>query len=110
MQRKQQVGECWVYVIFFAWSLTPSLISSTRDAPALEVGRALGTPLSVFGALAPKPLFAMWIWGFKGGAPEKKFLVVFGSIMVSGFVVHGIGFFGPWFSNSSIGIRVSEVG
>ena len=29
--------------------------------------------------------------------------------MVSGFAVHGIGFFDPWFSNSGIGIRVSEV-
>ena len=54
----------WVYVIFFAWSLTPTSTSYTT-------------------------------W------------VVFGGIMMSGFVVHGIGFFGPWFSNSSIGIRVS---
>ena len=30
--------------------------------------------------------------------------------MVSGFAIHGIGFFGPWFSNSNIGIRVLEVG
>jgi len=53
----------------------------------------------------------MWIWGFGGGAPEKKkFWAVFGGIMVSGFAIHGIGFFGPWFSNSGIGIRVSEVG
>ena len=25
---------CWVYVIFFAWSLTLSLTSPMRDAPA----------------------------------------------------------------------------
>ena len=62
MQRKQQVGECWVYVIFFAWSLT--LSSSSLHA----------------------------------------------HIMMSDFAVLGIGFFGPWFSNSGIGIRVSEVG
>ena len=41
---------------------------------------------------------------------EKMFWVVFGGIMMSGFAIHGIGFFGPWFSNSSFGIRVSEVG
>ena len=107
MQRKQQVGECWVYVIFFAWSLTSSSTSSTHDAPALEGGSLLGPPLSVFRALAPKALSATWIWGFGGRAPENCFWVVFGSIMVSGFAVHGIGFFGPWFSYSSIGIRVS---
>ena len=41
---------------------------------------------------------------------KKKFWVVFGGIMVSGFAVHGIGFFGPWFSISDIQIRVLEVG
>ena len=82
-----------------------------RDAPAPEGGSPLGPPLSVFGVLARKLLFAMWIRGFKGGAPKIFFFwVVFGGIMVCGFVVHGIGFFGPWFSNSGIGIRVSEVG
>ena len=30
MQRKQQVGECWVYVIFFSWSLSPSSTSCGR--------------------------------------------------------------------------------
>ena len=30
--------------------------------------------------------------------------------MISGFAIHGIGFFGPWFSNSGIGVRVLEVG
>ena len=75
MQRKQQVGECWVYVIFFALSLSPSSTSFTRDAPA-------------------------------SGAPEGGHR----GVLVSGFAIHGIGFFGPWFSNSGIGIRVSEVG
>ena len=81
-----------------------------RDVPASEGGSPLGPLLSVFGALSPKPLSAMWIWGFWGGAPEKKIWVIFGGIMVSGFAVHGIGFFGLWFSNSGIGIRVSEFG
>ena len=81
------------------------------DAPAAEAGSLLGPPLLIFVALAPKPLSAMWIQGFGGRAPEKIiFWVVFSGIMVSGFAVHGIGFFGPWFSNSSIGIRVLEVG
>ena len=99
MQRKKQVGECWVYVILFAWSLTPSSTSSMRDVTAPEGGSLLGPPLLVFKALAPKPLSAMWIWGLGGGAPEKKIWVVFGDIMVSGFAVHGIGFFrgfGGW--------------
>ena len=49
--------------------------------------------------------------GVRGQSPRKKiYWVVFGGIMVSGFAVHGIGFFGPWFSNSGIRIRVSEVG
>ena len=49
--------------------------------------------------------------GVRGRSPRKKnFGSFFGSIMVSRFAVHGIGFFGPWFSNSGIGIRVSEVG
>ena len=86
-----------------------------RDVPALgasEEGSLLGPPLSVFRALAPKSLSATRIRGFGGGAPNFFiiFLVVFGGIMVSGFAVHGIGFFGPWFSNFGIGIRVSEVG
>ena len=34
---------------------------------------------------------------------------VFGGILMSDFAVHGIGFFGPWFSNFGIGIRVSEL-
>ena len=109
IQRHLQ-GECWVYVIFFAWSLTPSSTSSTRNVPALEGGSPLGPPLLVFRALAPKMLSAMLIWGFGGGAPQKKISVVFGGIMASGFAIHGIGFFGPWFSNFGIGIRVSEVG
>ena len=78
MQRKQQVGECWVYVIFFAWSLTPSSTSPTRDALAPKGGSLLGPPLSIFGALAPKLLSAMWIQGFGGGAPEFFF---FGSFL-----------------------------
>ena len=73
-------------------------------------GSPLGPSLSVFGVLAPKLLSAMRIWGLGGRGPEKKISVVFGGIMVSGFAIHGIGFFGPWFSNSCIGIRVLEVG
>ena len=46
-----------------------------------------------------------------GAKPPKKISwAVFGGIMVSGFLVHGIGLFSPWFSNYDIGIRVSEVG
>jgi hypothetical protein len=48
--------------------------------------------------------------GFRGRSPRFFFCVVFGSIMMSGFVVHGIGFFDPWFSDSDFGIRVLEVG
>ena len=102
--------DCWVYVIFFAWSLIPSLTSPTCDAPAPEGGSPLMTPLLVFRALAPKPLSATWIKGFRGRAPEKKNCVVFGGIPMSSFAVHGIGFFGPWFSNFGFGIGFLEVG
>ena len=107
MQRKQQVGECCVYVIFFAWSLSPSLTSPTRCVPVPEGGSLLGPPLSVFEQNRYPQR------GSRGSGAEpskKKNWVVFGGIMVSGFAVHGIGFFGPWFSNSGIGIRVLEVG
>ena len=78
-----------------------------RDAPTSEGGSPVGPPLSVFGALTPKLYLQCGSEGSRAEPPKFFFLAVFGSIMMSSFAVHGIEFFGPWFSHSSIGIRVS---
>jgi hypothetical protein len=52
MQRKQQVGECWVCVIFFSRVVVSQLVRWVRMGDARPPSRGAG--------------------GFGGSAPEKK--------------------------------------
>ena len=79
-----------------------------RDAPALGTskggrrGVACYDPHIYFGALAPKTISAMRI---QGQTPGKK--LGCSRWFSNGSLTNG---FGPWFSNSDFGIRVSKLG
>jgi hypothetical protein len=93
MQRKQQVGECWVCVIFFAQLASSVYYVASGAQGGFEGG------------------------GFWGKPPRKKFFSsgetchIFASFFVSSIFMSIVGqFFGTWFFADGFLFLVKELG